>query len=228
MSQSSQSTQGRDGRSIQEGLPELLAASPVIPVVTIAKLSDAVPLAKALVAGGLPVLEITLRTDCAVEAMAKIAREVEGALVGAGTVLNAGQLARVEAAGARFAVSPGATERLLDAAAQSRIPLLPGAATAGEAMRLLERDYRFMKFFPAVPAGGIPYLSSLAAPLPEVRFCPTGGITAETAPAFLALKNVACVGGSWMLPAAAIQAGDWARIAELSRAAASLGRAGPG
>jgi len=225
MSQTSQSMQRRDGRSNQEGLAELLAAGPVIPVVTIAKLSDAVPLAKAMVEGGLSVLEITLRTDCAVEAISKIAREVEGSLVGAGTVLDADQLARVEKAGARFAVSPGATERLLDAAAQSRVPLLPGAATAGEAMRLLERGYRLMKFFPAVPAGGIGYLSALASPLPEVRFCPTGGITAETAPAFLALKNVVCVGGSWMLPPAAIQAGDWTRIAELSRAAASLGKA---
>ncbi len=227
MTKQTQSRQRRDGKSLQDGLPDLLAAGPVIPVVTIASIADALPMARALVAGGLPVLEITLRTPSALEAIATIAREVEGALVGAGTVMNADQLARVEAAGARFAVSPGATEALLDAAARSSVPLLPGVATAGEAMRLLERGYRFMKFFPAVPAGGVPYLAALAAPLAEARFCPTGGITADTAPAFLALKNVVCVGGSWMLPPAAIQAGDWARVTELARAAAELGKAAP-
>jgi 2-dehydro-3-deoxyphosphogluconate aldolase/(4S)-4-hydroxy-2-oxoglutarate aldolase len=221
LSSSVRSRERRDAAGAGD-LLSLVADVPVIPVLTIDRLADAVPLAQALVAGGLRLLEITLRTECAVDAMAAIAGEVEGALVGAGTVLRVEQLHAVRRAGAHFAVSPGATPRLLDAAPDGGVPLLPGAATASEVMGLLERGYRFMKFFPAVPAGGVPFLKSLAAPLPEARFCPTGGITAETAPAFLALANVACVGGSWMVPADAVRAGDWGKIAELARTAAGL------
>ena len=203
-------------------LGSLLSRTPVVPVLVVDSLATAVPLARALVTGGLPVLEITLRTRAAPEVIRAIAGEVEGAVVGAGTVLTPGQLAEVERLGARFAVSPGATESLLDAAAGSSVPLLPGAASASEVMRLLERGHRTMKFFPAEPAGGIAYLKALASPLPEARFCPTGGIDAERAKGYLALTNVVCVGGSWVAPADAVRTGDWARITGLARAAAAL------
>lgn len=202
----------------------VFALAPVIPVITIARLDDAVPLARALASNGLPVLEVTLRTACALEAIARIAREVPDACVGAGTVLSDRDLQAVAAAGARFAISPGATEVLYDAAADCPIPLIPGIATAGELMRGLERGWRRFKFFPAEASGGVAALNAFAGPLPLARFCPTGGIDAARAPAYLALPNVACVGGSWMLPADAVQAGDWARIGALGAAAAALRR----
>lgn len=202
----------------------VLALAPVIPVITIARLDDAVPLARALAGNGLPVLEVTLRTACALEAIARIAREVPDACVGAGTVLSGRDLQAVTAAGARFAIAPGATEALYDAAADCPVPLIPGIATAGELMRGLERGWRRFKFFPAESSGGVAALNAFAGPLPLARFCPTGGIDAARAPAYLALPNVACVGGSWMLPADAVQAGDWARIGALAAAAAVLRR----
>lgn len=206
------------------GLAAILAVAPVVPVVIVETIEDAVPLARALVQGGLPVIEVTLRTPIALDAVRAIAAEVEDAIVGVGTVLDPAQLAASERAGARFAVSPGHTPRLLDAAAQSNLPLLPGIATASEAIALIERGYAFAKFFPAEPAGGHAYLSALASPLPQLRFCPTGGITPESAPRYLALPNVVCVGGSWMLPRQRIAAKDWAAITTASRVAAALVR----
>ncbi len=211
----------------QPGLSVILDRAPVIPVVLIDDAADAVPLARALIAGGLSVIEITLRTRAAIDAIAAISAEVEGAIVGAGTVLDQAQLAAVSRAGARFAVSPGVTDKLLDTADGGDVPLLPGIATASEAMRLIERGYRFAKFFPAEPAGGSAFLAALASPLPQLRFCPTGGITPQSAPLYLALSNVVCVGGSWMAPRERIKAHDWRTITEASRAAAAL-RVAPG
>jgi 2-dehydro-3-deoxyphosphogluconate aldolase/(4S)-4-hydroxy-2-oxoglutarate aldolase len=202
----------------------VFARAAVIPVITIAAIEDAVPLARALADNGLPVLEITLRTDCALAAITRIAAEVPDAWVGAGTVLSAADLAAVERAGARFAISPGVTEALYDAAATSTIPLIPGIATASELMRGLERGWQRFKFFPAEASGGIAALKGFAGPLPMARFCPTGGIDATKAPDYLALPNVACVGGSWMLPADALAARDWLRIGNLARQAAALAR----
>ena len=208
----------------QQQLAASLGLAPVIPVVVIDDAAHAVPMARALVAGGLPVIEVTLRTPAALEAVRAIAAEVEGAVVGVGTVLAASDLHAAEQAGARFAVSPGAAPRLLDAAAQHSVPLLPGAATASEVMALLERGYRHLKFFPAVPAGGARMLAAWAGPLPQLRFCPTGGISLASAPEFLALPNVLCVGGSWLTPAARMQAGDWRGIEQLAREASALSR----
>lgn len=213
------------GPNAQAGLAEILALAPVVPVVIVDSAADAVPLARALVAGGLSAIEVTLRTPAALEAIRRIAGEVEGAVAGAGTVLDAAQFEAVLQAGAKFAVSPGATERLLDAATGSPMPLLPGIATASEAMALIERGYRFAKFFPAEPAGGAAYLAALASPLPQLTFCPTGGITPESAPRYLRLPNVVCVGGSWMIRREHIAAGDFAAITAASAAAAAL-RAG--
>lgn len=196
--------------------------APVIPVVIIDDVKAAVPMARALVAGGTPAIEVTLRTPAALDAIRAIAQEVEGACVGVGTVLNADHLAAARAAGARFAVSPGVSPKLLDAADDSDLPLLPGAATASEVMTLIERGYRFLKFFPAVPAGGTKLIGAWASPLPQVKFCPTGGISLGTASDFLALPNVLCVGGSWLTPADKLKAGDWAAIELLAREAASL------
>lgn len=201
----------------------ILTTAPVIPVIVIDDVAAAIPMATALVAGGLPVLEVTLRTRSALEAMRVMAAEVEGAIVGAGTVLTPQQLSAVETAGAKFVVSPGASPKLLDAADDCSVPLLPGAATAGEAMVLLERGYRCQKFFPAEPAGGRHYLKALSSPLPDIEFCPTGGITAATAEAYLALPNVLCVGGSWVTPGDAVASGDWARVEALAREASKLG-----
>ena len=202
----------------------VFALAPVIPVLTIERLDDALPLARALADNGLPVLEITLRTACAVDAIALIARELANACVGAGTVLNARELDAVTHAGARFAISPGATDALYDAASASDIPLIPGIATASELMRGLERGWRRFKFFPAESSGGIPALKGFAGPFAQARFCPTGGIDVAKAPNYLALPNVACVGGSWMVPADALKAGDWQRIGDLAREAAALKR----
>jgi 2-dehydro-3-deoxyphosphogluconate aldolase/(4S)-4-hydroxy-2-oxoglutarate aldolase len=204
-------------------LNSLLAGTPVVPVLVIESVATALPLARALVDGGLRALEITLRTPAALDVIRALAAEVEGAVVGAGTVLTVGQYADAERAGARFVVSPGATDALLAAAAASAVPFLPGAVTASEVMRLLEQGYRFLKFFPAEPAGGVAYLEALAAPLPEARFCPTGGIDAVKARTYLSLPNVLCVGGSWVAPKDALAAGDWPRITRLARAAAALG-----
>lgn len=195
----------------------VLSRAPVLPVLSIERAADAVPLARALVDGGLPVLEVTLRTGAALEAIARIAEEVEGAIVGAGTVLDADQLRAVEAAGARFAISPGATPTLYRAAADAAITWIPAVATASELMQGLEHGYRRFKFFPAEAAGGIAALKAFAGPFPQARFCPTGGVTAATAPAWRALGNVVTVGGSWMVPADAVAAGDWTRIQSLAR-----------
>ncbi|SEI69211.1 bifunctional 4-hydroxy-2-oxoglutarate aldolase/2-dehydro-3-deoxy-phosphogluconate aldolase [Frateuria terrea] len=206
----------------QQQIERAMCLAPVIPVVVIEDARAAVPMARALVAGGVPAIEVTLRTAAALEAVRAIAAEVEGAVVGVGTVLGEADLLTAYDAGARFAVSPGATARLLDAAEQIPLPLLPGAATASEAMALLERGYRHLKFFPAVPAGGARLLAAWAGPLPQLRFCPTGGISVASAVDFLALPNVLCVGGSWLTPADRLATGDWAGIEQLARAAASL------
>ncbi len=199
-----------------------LKLAAVVAVVVIDDLAAAVPLAKALVAGGIPAIEITLRTPVALAAIRAIADEVEGAVVGSGTVLTPADLEASERAGAKFAVSPGSTAALLAAADASALPWLPAAASASEAMALFERGYRFQKFFPAVPAGGFPLLRAWASPLPGIRFCPTGGITPATAPDFLASANVVCVGGSWLSPKDLLRAGDWKKIEALARAAAAL------
>ena len=196
-------------------------AAPVIPVLTIDRVEDAQPLARALVAGGLPALEITLRTAAAMEAIAAVA-EVEGAMAGVGTLLTAAQIRGAKSAGATFGVSPGATETLIQTARDYNLPLLPGAATATEAMRLLEQGFIFQKFFPAEAAGGAPALGSMAGPLPQITFCPTGGVTPENAKTYLALPNTRCVGGSWIAPKALIDAGDWDQITQIARRAADL------
>ncbi|WP_248959155.1 bifunctional 4-hydroxy-2-oxoglutarate aldolase/2-dehydro-3-deoxy-phosphogluconate aldolase [Sphaerisporangium perillae] len=200
----------------------ILDLAPVVPVVVIDRVETAVPLARALVAGGLPVIEVTLRTSCALEAIGRIAAEVPDAVIGAGTVRTPADVRASADAGARFLVSPGSTPTLLDAMLGSGLPFLPGAATASEVLALAERGLTELKFFPAVPAGGIAYLKALAGPLPEVRFCPTGGIRPETAPEFLALPNVGCVGGTWLTPADALASGDYARIEKLAAQAAAL------
>ncbi|MGK5730468.1 bifunctional 4-hydroxy-2-oxoglutarate aldolase/2-dehydro-3-deoxy-phosphogluconate aldolase [Streptomyces sp. URMC 124] len=202
-------------------------AAPVLPVAVLDDASDAVPLARALVAGGLPAIEVTLRTDAALDAIRAVAAEVPEAVVGAGTVLSPVLADAAARAGARFLVSPGWTDPLLAALRETGLPFLPGVSTVSEVMALLERGVSEMKFFPAQAAGGAPYLRSLASPLPGARFCPTGGIAPETAPAYLALPNVTCVGGSWMLPPAALAHRDWPRVTELARRAAELGRAAP-
>ena len=209
-------------RDVQEGMESILKAAPVVPVLVIENAADAVPLARALVKGGLPVLEITLRTKAALECIRAIIAEVEGAIVGAGTVLDGKKLRETEHVGCAFAVSPGSTRALLDAAEDTIIPLLPGSATATECMSLMDRGYRFQKFFPAEPAGGLALLASLASPLPQVRFCPTGGITLESAPKYLKLSNVITVGGTWMVPKKLVEAKDWTGIETLARGAAKL------
>jgi len=200
----------------------VFAQAPVLPVIVIDAIEQAVPLARALVAGGLPVLEVTLRTPVALAALRRIAAEVEGVVLGAGTVLTAADLDAAAAAGCRFAISPGATPALYHAAAASPIAWLPGAATASEVMHGLAHGHQRFKFFPAIAAGGIGALQGFAGPFPQVRFCPTGGIDATSAPDFLALLTVGTVGGSWMLPKDAIANGDWARIERLAREAAAL------
>lgn len=206
----------------QQQIEAAMRLAAVIPVVVIDDAKAAVPMARALVAGGTPAIEVTLRTPAALDAIRAIAAEVEGAFVGVGTVLSAKDLLAAQQAGARFAVSPGVSPRLLDAADDSALPLLPGAATASELMALLERGYRHLKFFPAVPAGGHKLLGAWASPLPQIRFCPTGGISLSNAPDFLALPNVLCVGGSWLTPADKLKSGDWAGIEQLAREAAAL------
>lgn len=204
-------------------LEEVCAAAPVIPVLTVEDPATAAPLARALVAGGLRALEVTLRTPAALATITAMRAAAPEAYVGAGTLRGPADVAAAKAAGAVFGVSPGATPTLLDAAEAEGLPLLPGAATASEAMALAERGLTLLKFFPAGAAGGRPLLKSLAAPLPNIRFCPTGGIDAASAPDWLALPNVVCVGGSWVAPADALAEGDWDRVEALAAEAAALG-----
>jgi len=203
----------------------LAAPAPVIPVIVLQRLDDAVPLARALVAGGIRVLEVTLRTPAALAAIAAIADAVPGAIVGAGTVRSDADARAAHAAGARFAVSPGWSPRVAAACRTLGLALLPGVATASEVMQAADDGFRFLKFFPAAAAGGTAMLKAWSSPFADVAFCPTGGIDATTAPDYLALANVAVVGGSWLTPADAIAAGDWPRIERLARDAAALARA---
>ncbi|MEU4546228.1 bifunctional 4-hydroxy-2-oxoglutarate aldolase/2-dehydro-3-deoxy-phosphogluconate aldolase [Nonomuraea dietziae] len=200
----------------------LLDLAPVVPVVVIDDVETAVPMARALVEGGLPVIEVTLRTAGALEAISRIAAEVPDAVIGAGTIRTSADISASVEAGAKFLVSPGTTPSLVDALLACGVPFLPGAATASEVMALAERGIGELKFFPAEAAGGLPYLKSLAGPLPDVRFCPTGGIRLETARDYLALPNVGCVGGTWLTPADALAAGDWERVRKLAAEAAAL------
>lgn len=205
-----------------EALLAILEGQPVVPVLKIERLMDAVPLARALSRGGLAAIEITLRTPDAIDAIRLVADEVPEAIVGAGTVLTARDFARAEAAGARFIVSPGITQELLDAASMSGTPFLPGAITPSEVMAAVEEGYGTLKFFPAEQAGGVAFLKALSAPLAQTRFCPTGGISPKNAADYLALPNVICVGGSWVAPEKAVADGDWTAIETLARAAARL------
>lgn len=199
-------------------MQDLLDLSPVIPVVVIEDAGAAIPLARALVAGGVRPIEVTLRTPAALDAI-RAMTEVEGAVVGAGTVLTERDLEAAKAAGALFAVSPGSTPSLLRAARDLDLPLLPGVATASELMMGLEAGYDAFKFFPAANIGGPGALAALAGPFPRPRFCPTGGVTLRSAPDYLALPNVGCVGGSWLTPKVALEAGDWAHVEGLAREA---------
>ena len=202
-------------------LLEIMRTSAVIPVIVIDNPDHAVPLAKALVAGGIRVLEVTLRTPHALSAIRAMS-EVDGAIVGVDTLTQPEEFAAARDAGAVFGVSPGLTDSLISAAKSSGLPLLPGVMTPSEVMKAREQGFRQLKLFPAVPAGGIGLLNAIGGPLPDVHFCPTGGISQDTAPAFLSLKNVACVGGSWLTPKDAIQAGDWDRITAIAKAASAL------
>ncbi len=201
---------------------ELASHGPVIPVIVIDSVDDAVPLARALVEGGVRVLEVTLRTPAALACIEAMARAVPEAIVGAGTVRTAADARAARDAGCAFAVSPGYTAAVAQACREAGLPLLPGVATASEVMAASADGHSFLKFFPAVAAGGIAMLKALAGPFPDVAFCPTGGITLQTAPQFLALPNVKVCGGSWLTPADAVSARDWPRIASLAREAASL------
>jgi 2-dehydro-3-deoxyphosphogluconate aldolase/(4S)-4-hydroxy-2-oxoglutarate aldolase len=203
-------------------MTSLLDRVPVVPVVVINDLSHAVPLARALARGGLPVVELTLRTPVALDAIRAISAEVPEVLIGAGTIVERKDAALAVDAGAAFLVSPGATPELLDAMEDTGVRFLPGVATVSEVLAVYARGLREMKFFPAEAAGGTAYLKAIAGPLPQVRFCPTGGITRASAASYLALPNVGCVGGSWLTPSAALAAGDWDAIEQLARDAASL------
>jgi 2-dehydro-3-deoxyphosphogluconate aldolase/(4S)-4-hydroxy-2-oxoglutarate aldolase len=198
---------------------DVLNAGPVMPVMVIKNLEDAVPLAKALVAGGIKVLEITLRTPIALEAIRLISQEVKEAIVGAGTITTPEQLMAAEEAGAIFAISPGLTPALLRAAKEGNIALIPGISTLSELMVGMEAGLDHFKFFPAEAAGGIPMLKSIAGPIPQVTFCPTGGISPENYNAYLSLNNVACVGGSWLVPEDAVKEKNWAKVTELAKLA---------
>jgi 2-dehydro-3-deoxyphosphogluconate aldolase/(4S)-4-hydroxy-2-oxoglutarate aldolase len=204
--------------------PTSLLTVPVVPVVTIARAEDAVPLARALLAGGLPVVEVTLRTPAALDAVRAILAEVPDMIVGVGTVVRLLDVTHAIEVGADFLVSPGAPLELAQALADAPVPVLPGCATVSEAMTLAALGFPVLKFFPAEPSGGVAWLKAVAEPLPDIRFCPTGGINANNAAAYLALRNVLAVGGSWVAPALAIAAGDFAGITARARAAAALGR----
>lgn len=202
---------------------QICALAPIVPVIVLEDPARAAPLARALVAGGLPALEVTLRTPRALEAIRAMA-EVEGGVVGAGTLITPADVRAAKAAGAKFGVSPGLTERLVKACEDEGLALLPGCVTASEVMAALEWGYDMLKFFPAETSGGAPAIKALGGPLPQVSFCPTGGISLKNAPDYLALPNVICAGGSWVVPGAALAAGDWAEIERLAREAAALER----
>lgn len=202
--------------------PAVLDAVPVLPVVVVERLDDAVPLARALVAGGLPAIELTLRTPVALDAIRAISAEVPEILLGAGTITTPAEAEAAVDAGARFLVSPGCTPTLLAGMRATGVPFLPGTSTVSEVLAVLESGQQEMKFFPAEASGGLPYLKSVGGPLPQARFCPTGGITPASAPGYLALPNVGCVGGSWITPTDAVDAGDWERVASLAAEAAAL------
>ncbi len=202
---------------------EICALAPVVPVLVIEDAAQAKGLAQALVKGGLPALEVTLRTPSALDAIRAMA-EVPGGVVGAGTLLTPADVKAAKAAGAKFGVSPGATDRLIAACVDEGLPLLPGAATATEVMILLEKGFTVQKFFPAEASGGAPALAAIGAPIPQVKFCPTGGVSMKNVADYLKLSNVICCGGSWVAPKAAVQAGDWDQIETLARAAATLPR----
>ena len=200
---------------------QICSLAPVVPVLVVDEVSHARPLAEALVAGGLPALEVTLRTPVALDVIREIS-QVDGGVVGAGTILTEEDILAAKNAGAMFGVSPGATDALLDAAERAGFPMLPGAATASEAMRLLERGYTVQKFFPAEAAGGAKALKAIGGPLPQIRFCPTGGVSSDNAADYLSLANTICVGGSWVAPKSAVTTGDWLAITKLANAAARL------
>ena len=202
----------------------LLARTPVIPVLTIDRVADAVPLARALFAGGLPVIEVTLRTPAALDAIRAIAAEAPDVIVGAGTITDAADVEAAVKAGSRYLVSPGTPATLADAFVSAGVPVVPGCSTVSEAMTLAARGFKVLKFFPAEACGGIAWLKSVGAPLPHLRFCPTGGIDGKNAAAYLSLPNVVAVGGSWVAPKDALAAGDFSRITQLARDAAALRR----
>ncbi len=206
-------------------IKEIMNSSPIVPVMVINDVEHAVPLAKALVKGGITVLEITLRTDAALESITRIKAEVPDAIVGAGTIINIDTLNKAIAAGAEFIVSPGTTDKMIDAALATGVPLLPGIANPSDAMRLLEKGITAMKFFPAEAAGGIPMLKSIGAPIPQITFCPTGGINQNNVKDYYSLANVACVGGSWMCAANLVDAENWDEITRLSAEAIELATA---
>ncbi len=203
-------------------IKEIMNGSPIVPVMVINNVEHAVPLAKALVAGGITTLEITLRTDAALESITRIKAEVPEAIVGAGTIINIDTLNKAIAAGAEFIVSPGTTDKMIDAALATGVPLLPGIANPSDAMRLLEKGITEMKFFPAEAAGGIPMLKSIGAPIPQITFCPTGGVNQKNVRDYYSLSNVACVGGSWMCAANLVDAENWDEITRLSAEAIKL------
>lgn len=208
--------------TINQRFAELASRVSVIPVLTIEQVADAVPIAAALVSGGLNVIEITLRTEQALEAVARIHSEVPSAVVGVGSAIDRSQLKAARMAGARFAVSPGATPELETGARTVDIPWLPGAQSVSEVLALRALGYRFVKFFPAQASGGTSFLRSILGPLPDVRFCPTGGISVDTAPDYLALSNVACIGGSWLAPSSLVRNGNWNEIRILAQRASKL------
>ncbi|EKE76628.1 bifunctional 4-hydroxy-2-oxoglutarate aldolase/2-dehydro-3-deoxy-phosphogluconate aldolase [Gallaecimonas xiamenensis] len=201
---------------------DVLTASPVMPVLVIEELEHAVPLARALMAGGVKVLEVTLRTQCALDAIRLIAKELPDALVGAGTVLNSEDYQAAVAAGAKFVISPGMTPSLVQAALAGPAPLIPGVSTLSEVMTGMDMGLSYFKFFPAEASGGAPALKAMGGPIPQVKFCPTGGISEQNAASYLKLPNVLCVGGSWLAPKGLIEAGDWDGITALAREAYSL------
>ncbi len=203
---------------------DVLHAGPVVPVIVIKKIEQAVPLARALLKGGIRVLEVTLRSEAAVDAIRLLSREVPEAIVGAGTVASPDDLEAVAAAGAVFAISPGLTPRLLEAANQGPIALIPGIATASELMLGMEMGYTAFKFFPAQAAGGVPMLKSIGGPFPQITFCPTGGVSPDNYNDYLALANVACVGGSWIVPGREVEQGDWDTITQLAARALTESR----
>lgn len=205
-----------------QSILSIMQKAPVIPVIVVNKLEQALPLAKTLVESGLPVLEVTLRTPVALEAINLIKQEIPEAVVGAGTVTNTETLEQAIKAGSEFIVSPGSTDKLITAALATQTPILPGASSPSEVMRLLEHGITEMKFFPAEASGGVAMLKSIGAPLPQVTFCPTGGISPDNAPAYLALDNVACVGGSWMVNSSLTEDGNWDEIRRLATSASQL------